>query len=311
MRITVFGGGAWGRALAFAFAQNNEVSIVSRRDISKALVDANEALKKNNLPPIIQTQTKNALDSEYFVITITTSALKDWFKSTTIAKNAKVLIASKGIEEDTGDFVSDIAKKFIDENNLCSLAGPSFAKEVSLALPCALAIHSSNASVAQEFADLMPSFIKPYVKDDVRGGEIAGAYKNVIAIAGGICDGLVLGQNAKASLLSRGLVEMSRFGEFFGGKMQTFLGLSGAGDLFLSANSILSRNYRVGLGLAQNKTIDEILLELGEVAEGVKTAKAITQISQRNNIYSPIATEVQEIIKGKNPKESMNDLMKR
>ncbi|MDO7253453.1 NAD(P)H-dependent glycerol-3-phosphate dehydrogenase [Helicobacter cappadocius] len=311
MRITIFGGGAWGRALAFGFAQNNEAFIVSRRDLKGILNAANDTLKKNNSLEITQIDTKKSLDSEYFVIAITTSALREWFKTTPIPKNAKVLIASKGIEEGTGDFVSDIAKNFIDENNLCFLAGPSFAKEVSMALPCALAIHSYNPVLAQEFADLMPSFIKPYVKDDVRGGEIAGAYKNVIAIAGGICDGLVLGQNAKASLLSRGLVEMSRFGEFFGGKMQTFLGLSGAGDLFLSANSILSRNYRVGLGLAQNKAIDEILLELGEVAEGVKTAKAITQIARRKNIYAPIATEVQEIINGKSPKKSMNDLMKR
>lgn len=311
MRITIFGGGAWGRALAFAFAQNNQTYIVSRRDISIHIQSINNTLKKNNSTPIVQTDMKNALQSDYFVIAITTSALREWFHSVSIAKNAKVLIASKGIEEGTGDFVSDIAKNFIEETNLCFLAGLSFAKEVSAALPCALAIHSHNPTLAQEFADLMPNFIKPYVKDDVIGGEVAGAYKNVIAIAGGICDGLNLGQNAKASLLSRGLIEMSRFGEFFGGKMQTFLGLSGAGDLFLSANSTLSRNYRVGLGLAQNKKIDEILSELGEVAEGVKTAKAITQIAERKNIYTPIATEVQEIIKGKSPKESMNDLMKR
>lgn len=311
MRVTIFGGGAWGRALAFAFAQNNQTCIVSRRDISDHIKTINEALNNHHCPPLVQTDIKNALQSDYFVIAITTSALREWFASISMPKNSKVLIASKGIEEGTGDFVSDIATNFIEQNHLCFLAGPSFAKEVALALPCALAIHSYNPTLAQEFADLMPYFIKPYVKDDVIGGEIAGAYKNVIAIAGGICDGLNLGQNAKASLLSRGLIEMSRFGEFFGGKMQTFLGLSGAGDLFLSANSTLSRNYRVGLGLAQNKKIDEILYELGEVAEGVKTAKAITQIAQRKNIYTPIATEVQEIIKGKSPKESMNALMKR
>ncbi|PAF41604.1 NAD(P)H-dependent glycerol-3-phosphate dehydrogenase [Helicobacter sp. 11S03491-1] len=309
MAITIFGGGAWGRALAFGFAKKNKVYIVSRRDISGLLLPLNKS--PENVSPIVQCSVEESLKSQYFVIAITTSALREWFSLTPLASNVKIMIASKGIEEGTGAFVGDIAQDFVDKQNLCFLAGPSFAKEVTLGLPCALAIHSSNTLLAEEFANLMPAFIKPYVKDDVIGGEVAGAYKNVIAIAGGICDGLNLGQNAKASLLSRGLVEMCRFGEYFGAKIQTFLGLSGAGDLFLSANSILSRNYRVGLGLAQNKAIEDILGDLGEVAEGVKTAKAITQIAQREKIYTPIATEVQEIIEGKSPIKSMNTLMQR
>ncbi|PAF45238.1 NAD(P)H-dependent glycerol-3-phosphate dehydrogenase [Helicobacter sp. 11S02596-1] len=311
MKITIFGGGAWGRALAFAFGQKNDVCIVSRRDTSALLASCNDILKQNARPPIRQTSLKEGLDSELFVIAISVQALKGWFASAHLNQNAKILIASKGIEEGTGAFVSEIAKDFVSEENLCFLAGPSFAKEVSSGLPTALAIHSRNVGLAEAFANAMPAFIKPYIKDDVVGGEIAGAYKNVIAIAGGICDGLGLGQNAKASLLARGLVEMCRFGEYFGAKKQTFLGLSGAGDLFLTASSLLSRNYRVGLGLAQNKSLEAILNELGEVAEGIKTSKAITQIAQREGIYTPIATEVQDIIQGKSPLESMQALMKR
>ncbi|PAF51235.1 NAD(P)H-dependent glycerol-3-phosphate dehydrogenase [Helicobacter sp. 13S00477-4] len=307
MKITIFGGGAWGRALAFAFGQKNEVCIVSRRDISSLLNPSNNIKNIN----ISQCSLSKSLDSEYFVIAITAQALREWFEKTSLNKNSKILLASKGIEEGSGSFVSQIAQNFLPIENLCFLAGPSFAKEVNLGLPCALAIHSNNPFLAQEFANLMPTFIKPYIKDDIIGGEIAGAYKNVIAIAGGICDGLRLGENAKASLLSRGLIEMSRFGEYFGAKMQTFLGLSGAGDLFLSANSLLSRNYRVGLGLAQNQSIENILSEIGEVAEGIKTSKAINQIAQKKGIYTPIATEVQEIIQGKSPLESMNTLMKK
>ena len=156
----------------------------------------------------------------------------------------------------------------------------------------------------------MPSFIKTYESPDVIGGEIAGAYKNVIAIAAGICDGLNLGANAKASLLARGLVEMNRFGEHFGAQMETFLGLSGAGDLFLTSNSTMSRNYRVGLGLAQGKSMQEILCELGEVAEGVRTSQAITQIGERERIYVPIASEVCAIINGKHISKSLETLMK-
>lgn len=308
MNITVFGGGAWGRALAFAFGQKNKVSIVSRRDISTLLNPLNQKLST----PIEQIPMNcSVLKTDYFVIAIATAALREWFGNAKLPKDTQAIIASKGIEEGSGAFVSDIAGSFLLEKNLCFLAGPSFAKEVNLGLPCALTILSKNLLLAEEFARLMPDFIKPYVKNDVIGGEIAGAYKNVIAIAAGICDGLQLGQNAKASLLSRGLVEMCRFGEYFGGKIQTFLGLSGAGDLFLSANSVLSRNYRVGLGLAKNQSIDDILAELGEVAEGLKTSLAITQISQKKDIYTPIADEVQAIIKGKEPAQSMRDLMKR
>lgn len=307
MRITIFGGGAWGRALAFAFGQKNQVFIVSRRNLESSLIPINSSLKN----PVIQCDIKEGIKSDYHVICIATSALRSWLHANMLPKDSKVMFASKGIEEGTGAFVSDIAKDFIHEENLCFLAGPSFAKEVALGLPCALAIHSTNQDLATDFSHLMPTFIKPYVKADVIGGEIAGAYKNIIAIAGGICDGLKLGQNAKASLLARGLIEMCRFGEFFGAQMQTFLGLSGAGDLFLSANSLLSRNYRVGLGLAEGKKIDHILLELGEVAEGVKTAKAVTQISERKKIYTPIAREVQRVIGGKDAIMSIKTLMER
>ncbi|MCZ2204192.1 NAD(P)H-dependent glycerol-3-phosphate dehydrogenase [Bartonella sp. A05] len=311
MKITIFGGGAWGKALAFAFAQKNEVRIVSRRNIASALEPLNKALNKNSQPIISQCSLEESLDSQLFIITISVQALREWFIRVRLSQKSKILIASKGIEEETKAFVSKIAKNFIAPENLCFLAGPSFAKEIILELPCALVIHSCNSTLAQEFASRMPTFIKPYIENDIIGGEIAGAYKNVIAIAGGICDGLKLGQNAKASLLSRGLVEMCHFGEYFGAKMQTFLGLSGAGDLFLTANSLLSRNYRVGFELAQNKLLEKILNDLGEVAEGIKTCQAITQIAQREGIYTPIATEVQKIIQGKSPLESMSILMKR
>ena len=131
------------------------------------------------------------------------------------------------------------------------------------------------------------------------------------AIACGISDGLELGNNARASLMARGLVEMQRFGKFFGAKDDSFLGLSGAGDLFLTASSSLSRNYRVGQGIAKGKKIDLILQELGEVAEGILTSKAIVKIATKNKIYTPIATQVELLINGKDPKLSMKDLLKK
>lgn len=304
-RIGVFGGGAWGRALAFSLAFQNEVRICSRRDLT--LPKAKH--------PITQSSMQETLNCDYYVVAIASFALRNWIKEVfypalpSSQKESKILCASKGIEEESGAFVSDIFQHFFPSWSLCFLSGPSFASEIMQRLPCALVISSLNIPLAREFRELMPSFIKTYISPDIVGSEVAGAYKNVIAIAGGICDGLKLGNNAKSSLMARGLVEMCRFGEYFGAKMETFLGLSGAGDLFLTSNSTLSRNYRVGLRLAQGEKIKDILESLGEVAEGVRSAKAISQIGEKERIYTPIAKEVQSIIKGKNPLESLKTLM--
>ena len=170
---------------------------------------------------------------------------------------------------------------------------------------------TENENLALKFASFFPSYMKAYTSEDVIGAEVCGAYKNVIAIAGGICDGLGLGNNARASLISRGLVEMARFGKFFGAKDETFMGLSGAGDLFLTASSILSRNYRVGLGIARHERLEKILNELGEVAEGVDTARAISKIAKEKGIYVPIASEVENMLNGKDVFESVKSLLGR
>lgn len=190
------------------------------------------------------------------------------------------------------------------------LSGPSFAAEVIKDLPTAVVI-SGDKQIAKEFASFFPNYIKTYIDEDVIGAEICGAYKNIIAIASGICDGLELGNNARAALISRGLIEIARFGRYFGAKDETFMGLSGAGDLFLTASSTLSRNYRVGYYLAQNKTLDWIIKELNEVAEGINTTNSVCYISSKHNIYTPIASEVFKILNGKNPKDSLKDLLLR
>ncbi len=178
-------------------------------------------------------------------------------------------------------------------------------------LPTAIVVNSKNEQIALQFASFFPNFVRAYISNDVMGAEVSGAYKNVIAIASGICEGLGLGKNAAASLISRGLVEMARFGKRYGAQDESFIGLSGAGDLFLTASSTLSRNYRVGLGLAIGKTQEEILEELGEVAEGIGTAYALHVIATEQDIYLPIATEVYEILEGKEPRDSLKDLLTR
>ncbi|GAX87519.1 glycerol-3-phosphate dehydrogenase (NAD(P)+) [Lebetimonas natsushimae] len=293
--ISIIGAGSWGSALYHAIKQKveGEIVITSRR--------------RRNIEGFVDIE--KALESEYIVIAIAAQAIKNFLKKYNL-KDKKVLVASKGIDKDELKFLNEIFEEYVSINDLAFLSGPSFAKEVKENKPTALVIASKNMELAKKFKTFFPKFIKIYIDDDVEGIEVAGAYKNVIAIAAGICEGLNLGANAKAALISRGLVEIDRFGEFFGAKKDTFLDVAGAGDLFLTANSTMSRNYRVGINLAKGKVLDDILNELGEVAEGVYTTEAIYKLSQKNNIYTPIATEVYKILyTGKKPVESLRDLL--
>ncbi len=294
MKMAVIGAGKWGQALYHAYSQKNDVVIHSRtaRNIEN-FVSLDEALQR-----------------EYLVMAIPAQFVREWMQTHFADKGQKILVAAKGIETRTGAFLNEIYEQFVSKERLAYISGPSFAAEVMQSLPTALMISSTNLDLARIFADALPDFIKGYVSDDVVGAEVSGAYKNVIAIAGGVSDGLGLGNNARAALISRGLVEMTRFGEAFGAKSETFLSLGGAGDLFLTASSKLSRNYRVGLGLAEGKSMETILDELGEVAEGVPTAKALHKIAQEKGLYLPIAEEVYAMIEeGKNPRQSVRDLL--
>ena len=292
-KIAVIGAGKWGSALAYAFSQKNEVLITSRTP--------------RELDNFVSLQ--EALACEYIIITVPAQQISLWLQKNFKFTGQKILVASKGIEAKTGRFLNEIYSEYIPKENIAFLSGPSFAAEVIQSLPTALVVNSVNLELANEFASMFPEFIKGYASDDVIGAEVAGAYKNVIAIAAGICEGLELGKNAAAALTSRGLVEMERFGKSYGAKTESFFGLSGAGDLFLTASSTMSRNFRVGLGIAAGKSQEDILQELGEVAEGIGTAYALYEIAQKNDLYLPIAKEVYEMLEGKNPRASLKDLL--
>ena len=293
MSIGIIGAGKWGKALHFALSKNQDVFITSR--------------KPREIRNFVSLQ--EILACEYLIVSVPAQQISKWLKENFVFKNQKILVVSKGIEAASGRFLNEIYTEYIPSENVAFLSGPSFATEVMQSLPTALVVNSINERLCQEFAAFFPDFIKIYTSQDVIGAEIAGAYKNVIAIAAGICSGLKLGNNAAAALISRGLVEMERFGAANGAKKDTFLGLSGAGDLFLTASSTMSRNFRVGLGLAKQQTQEEILQELGEVAEGIGTAYALYDISLKQGLYLPIAREVYLMLKGKNPHESLKDLL--
>ncbi len=293
--IGIIGAGKWGLALRFALSRNHKVLITSRtpRDIEGF------------------TTLEEVLTCKYLIIAIPAQQVSEWLETHFRYSGQKVLVAAKGIEASSGRFLNEIYGAYVPEAKIAFLSGPSFAAEVIQSLPTAVVINSKNESVAKEFAAFFPDFMRTYTSSDVMGAEVAGAYKNVIAIAAGICEGLGLGKNAAASLIARGLVEMSRFGKAYGAKDESFIGLSGAGDLFLTASSIMSRNFRMGLGLAEGRKSEEILAALGEVAEGVGTAYALHVISKAKGLYLPIATEVYAILEGKEPRESLKDLLTR
>ena len=297
--ICVIGAGKWGQALHYALNQSTASS-----EKQKCFITSRTKKDIENFVSL-----EEALSCEYLVIAIPSQSIREWLTQNFKYNGQKVLVAAKGIEANTGAFLQDIYEEFVPQKNLGFISGPSFASEVIKGLPTALVLNSSSKSFYDQFYSFFPNFIKTYYSNDVIGAEISGAYKNVLAIASGICKGLNLGQNAQASLISRGLVEMDRFGQYYGANKDTFIGLSGAGDLFLTASSTLSRNFRVGLGLASNKSLEDILEELGEVAEGVMTSRAIFKLSVENNIYTPIANEVKLILEGKNPQESLKDLL--
>jgi glycerol-3-phosphate dehydrogenase (NAD(P)+) len=293
--ICIIGAGKWGQALHYALNQTQKCLITNRT--------------KKDIKNFVSLDI--ALNCEYLVVAIPTQNIRQWLQESFKFNNQKILVAAKGIEASSGKFLQEIYEEFVPIRNLAFISGPSFASEVIKGLPTALVINSQERVLYNNFSLFFPKFIKTYYSKDIIGAEIAGAYKNVLAIASGICMGLKLGQNAQASLISRGLVEMTRFGQHYNATEETFLGLSGAGDLFLTASSTLSRNFRVGLGLASYKKLNLILEELEEVAEGVKTSEAIYKLSKQNNIYTPIATEVKLILEGKDPKESLKDLLNR
>ncbi|MDD2837450.1 MAG: NAD(P)H-dependent glycerol-3-phosphate dehydrogenase [Sulfuricurvum sp.] len=293
--IGVIGAGKWGQALAFALSEKNKVIITSRTrrdwDNFKSLDEV--------------------LQCEYLVITVPAQQIGQWLAENFVFSGQKVLVAAKGIEASSGRFLNEIYAEYLPEENLAFLSGPSFAAEVIQSLPTALVINSVSRETAKAFSALFPKFIRTYVSEDVIGAEITGAYKNVIAIAAGICEGLGLGHNAAASLIARGLVEMERFGRGYGAMSESFLGLSGAGDLFLTASSTMSRNYRVGLGLAEGLSKEAVCAQIGEVSEGIGTAYALHEIALARGLYLPIAAEVYAILEGKSPRQSLRDLIER
>jgi glycerol-3-phosphate dehydrogenase (NAD(P)+) len=230
--------------------------------------------------------------------------------------DAIVASASKGIEIDTLMPLSEIFKDVLPRefhNRLCFLSGPSFAKEVAQKFPTAVALACYDPIVAKKTQEIFSSsYFRVYTNPDVIGVELAGSIKNVVAIAAGVLEGMGYGSNTMAALLTRGLAEMARLGTAMGGKMQTFSGLAGMGDLVLTCTGGLSRNRTLGTRLGRGEKLNEIMSGMKQVAEGVKTAKAARELAKKYNVSMPIVDEVYQLLyEGKDPKHAVKDLMSR
>ncbi|MEF3255580.1 MAG: NAD(P)-dependent glycerol-3-phosphate dehydrogenase, partial [Deferribacterales bacterium] len=288
-KIAVIGGGTWGTALANLLCDNgNNVTLFVRED---EIVDSinNRHVNAVFLPDIELNHNLKAesfsnlsilADFDNFVWVVPTQFTRSTIKSfKTILGGKNIVIATKGIEIGTGELVVDI----FNENLQCDISiisGPSFAIEVVLKKPTAVSIASKKDDIAHYWQKLFSnSYFRVYRTDDMIGLELGGALKNVIAIAVGISDGLGFGNNARAGIITRGLAEITRIGIKMGANLETFMGLSGLGDLVLTCTGDLSRNRQVGLEIAKGKSIDEIQKQMKMVAEGVFTAKAAYELS--------------------------------
>lgn len=222
--------------------------------------------------------------------------------------------ACKGLEPGTGKFLHEPAQAlFGDDRPLAVVTGPSFAKEVAANLPTAVTVAGTQPEYCARIAKaLHGGNFRAYTSDDIVGAELGGSVKNVLAIATGICDGMGLGDNARAALVTRGLAEMMRLGRVLGARDQTLTGLTGMGDLVLTCTGDLSRNRRLGLALGTGKTIDRALEEIGQVVEGVKTAEEVWRLACRHGVEMPIVEQVYGILhEGRDPNESVRDLLSR
>lgn len=324
-RIAVIGGGAWGTALAIVLARGNRHS-VTLWAYEAEVCESIRKTKTNDLflpgfvlPDGIQVTNSlpDALQGAPIVLTVIPSHhARRLFGQMRASLSSKVTLvsATKGIENETNKRMTEIAAEVTGVSRIAALSGPSFAKEVARGDPTAVTVASTNAEVAayiqREFSDPM---FRVYTSDDVTGVELGGALKNVIAIAAGIVEGLNLGHNSAAALITRGLAEMTRLAVACGARRETLSGLSGMGDLVLTCTGGLSRNRTVGVELGRGRKLPDIMAGMhGMVAEGVVTTDAAIGLAKGHGIEMPITEQVHLILhEEKSPQEAIRELMSR
>jgi glycerol-3-phosphate dehydrogenase (NAD(P)+) len=321
MRIAILGAGAWGSALAISLCARHAVALWARRAADCERLSATREstyLPGLRLPEGIQVDAdlRAAVSScDLVIVATSTSGLRETANSLGAARaEVPLLWACKGFETATRELPHQVLAEVLPASRrVGALSGPSFALEVARGQPTALAIASADAGFAAETAAALNSpRLRIYSSGDLVGVELGGALKNVIAIAAGISDGLSLGRNARAALVTRGLAEIVRLGVAMGGQVETFMGLTGLGDLVLTCTGELSRNRDVGTRLARGQGLEAILAELGHVAEGVHSARSARALAREHGIEMPITEAVCAVLfEGLAPAEAVQQLLAR
>ena len=336
-KIAVLGAGSWGGTLArMLSAQNKDVTLWTRdKEKARILAETRQIEKPLNihLPGnlLVSSDLEKCLEDRDIIIFACTSQsmrevanlVKAQLKCSSpvgagrandsTSKNPVLVSAAKGLELDTFQRMSEILQEVFPDLSVCSLSGPNLAAEILKGLPTASVIACKDAEVAKgvQLALTVPT-LRFYSNTDVTGVEFGGSFKNVIAIAAGGVDGLALGTNAKAALMTRGLTEMTRVAVALGAKASTLAGLAGLGDLTATCSSPLSRNYRLGYMIARGSKIKDAEAELGAVAEGVNTAHALCDLAKKMNLDIPIASQVEAALNGQiSPQRAIMNLMNR
>lgn len=305
MKIAVLGAGAWGTALAVAFSRRHEVALWVRDAAQAAALRADREnaryLPGCVLPEALRVESDfaAAAGGELNLIATPLAGLRATLRQLRVAApTTPVLWACKGLEAGSQLLPHQIVAEELGDAAPCgALTGPSFAEEVAQGLPTAIALAAANGAFAESMAQaLHNSRLRVYANHDVIGAEVGGAVKNVMAIAAGISDGMGFGLNARAALITRGLAEITRLGVALGGRVETFMGLAGMGDLILTCTGDLSRNRRVGLALAKGLSLEQILRDLGHTAEGVSSAREVAVLAGRGGIDMPITQAVYSVL---------------
>ncbi len=325
MNIAVLGAGAWGTAIAAAVSARHSVVLYARSSAQCASL-ARDRVNARYLPSLALSEAlqftddlnvavaHGARDGGLVVVATPTEALRSIVRSVSeIAPSAGLVWLCKGFERSGGQLPHQIVRDELgDRPDAGPLSGPSFAIEVACGLPTALTVAGAPEFCGRVTDALHDGALRIYSTDDVIGVEVGGAVKNVMAIATGISDALELGLNARAALITRGLAEMTRFGVALGGRAETFMGLTGIGDLILTATGDLSRNRRVGLALGHGATMAEAVASIGHVAEGVRSAPSLLSRARQCQVEMPITEAVCAVLEGAlTPSEALYALLAR
>ncbi len=326
LEIGVIGAGSWGTALAMVMAEKGHQVSLWVRDEERCRTIMEQGINHDYLPEVqlpsgIQPTSdlfKAARGKDFLFLSVPSHGVRETAEALKphLSVGAILVNTAKGLEEGSYLRLSQVIEESLEgskHSGIAALSGPNHAEEVSRKVPSATVVASAREEIAQQVQEvLMTPHLRVYTNQDLAGVEMGGALKNIIALASGVTEGLGLGDNTRAALLTRGLVEVIRLGKSIGAKERTFTGLSGLGDLFVTCSSEHSRNRKVGLKLGAGHKLEEVLAGMQMVAEGVKTTRAAYQLSQKQEVEMPITKELYSVLFAeKSPRDALYSLMQR